>query len=77
MHELPPPEPNTTNALEDEGFILLTELRPIVPLQPQHIRNLVRHGKFPASGILADAMAAAVARHSVAGRSGTGCASKA
>jgi predicted DNA-binding transcriptional regulator AlpA len=34
--------------LEDDGFILLTELRPIVPLHPQHIRKLVRKGLFPA-----------------------------
>ncbi len=33
--------------LDDEGFILLTELRPIVPLHPQHIRKLVRRGEFP------------------------------
>jgi predicted DNA-binding transcriptional regulator AlpA len=35
-------------SLEDDGFILLTELRPIVPLHPQHIRKLVRRGEFPA-----------------------------
>ena len=35
------------HALEDDGFILLTELRPIVPLHPQHIRKLVRRGEFP------------------------------
>ena len=34
--------------LEDEGFILLTELRPLIPLHPQHIRKLVRRGQFPA-----------------------------
>jgi predicted DNA-binding transcriptional regulator AlpA len=39
-----PPSPVT---LEDEGFILLTELRPIVPLHPQHIRKLARRGQFP------------------------------
>jgi predicted DNA-binding transcriptional regulator AlpA len=37
-----------TATLEDEGFILLTELRPIVPLHPQHIRKLVRRREFPA-----------------------------
>jgi predicted DNA-binding transcriptional regulator AlpA len=36
------------SSLEDEGFILLTELRPIVPLHPQHIRKLVKRGEFPA-----------------------------
>ena len=41
-------EPNITTALEEEGFILLTELRPIVPLHPQHIRKLIRRGEFPA-----------------------------
>lgn len=34
--------------LEDDGFILLTELRPIIPLHPQHIRKLVKRGLFPA-----------------------------
>jgi predicted DNA-binding transcriptional regulator AlpA len=34
--------------LEDDGFVLLTELRAIVPLHPQHIRKLVRRGEFPA-----------------------------
>lgn len=33
--------------LEDEGFILLTELRPIIPLHPQHVRKLIRRGLFP------------------------------
>ena len=37
-----------TSSLEDDGFILLTELRPVVPLHPQHIRKLVRRGEFPA-----------------------------
>jgi Helix-turn-helix domain len=32
----------------DEGFVLLTDLRPIIPLHPQHIRKLVREGRFPA-----------------------------
>jgi predicted DNA-binding transcriptional regulator AlpA len=35
-------------SLEDEGFILLTELRPIVPLHPQHVRKLIKRGQFPA-----------------------------
>lgn len=35
-------------ALEDDGFVLLTELRPIVSLHPQHIRKLVKKGLFPA-----------------------------
>ncbi len=35
-------------SLDDEGFILLLDLRPIVPLHPQHIRKLVRRGEFPA-----------------------------
>lgn len=39
------PEPSS---FEDDGFILLTELRPIVPLHPQHIRKMVRRGEFPA-----------------------------
>ncbi len=34
--------------LEDDGFILLMDLRPIVPLHPQHIRKLVKRGEFPA-----------------------------
>jgi predicted DNA-binding transcriptional regulator AlpA len=33
--------------LDGDGFILLTELRPIVPLHPQHIRKLVKRGEFP------------------------------
>jgi len=32
---------------EDDGFVLLTELRPIVPLHPQHIRKMIRRGLFP------------------------------
>jgi predicted DNA-binding transcriptional regulator AlpA len=40
--------PDQASSLEDQGFILLTELRPIVPLHPQHIRKLVRRGDFPA-----------------------------
>jgi predicted DNA-binding transcriptional regulator AlpA len=39
---------SVSGGFEDEGFILLTELRPIVPLHPQHIRKLVRRGDFPA-----------------------------
>jgi predicted DNA-binding transcriptional regulator AlpA len=39
---------DATSPLEDEGFVLLTELRLIVPLHPQHIRKLVRRGEFPA-----------------------------
>lgn len=35
-------------SLEDEGFVLLTDLRRIVPLHPQHIRKLIRRGEFPA-----------------------------
>ena len=34
--------------LENDGFVLLTELRKIVPLHPQHVRKLVRRGEFPA-----------------------------
>ena len=34
--------------LEEYGFILLTDLRPIIPLHPQHIRKLIRRGEFPA-----------------------------
>ena len=34
--------------LEDDGFILLADMRPLVPLHPQHIRKLVRRGEFPA-----------------------------
>jgi predicted DNA-binding transcriptional regulator AlpA len=34
-------------SLDDEGSILLTELRSIVPLHPQHIRKLVKRGQFP------------------------------
>lgn len=34
--------------LQDEGFVLLTELREIIPLHPQHIRKLVRRKQFPA-----------------------------
>ncbi len=34
--------------LQDEGFILLNDLRPLVPLHPQHIRKLIRRGEFPA-----------------------------
>lgn len=42
------PEQSTPfTSLEDEGFILLTELRPIVPLHPQHVRKLIRRGQFP------------------------------
>ncbi len=37
----------STGPLEDEGFILLLDLRPFVPLHPQHIRKLVRRGEFP------------------------------
>lgn len=35
-------------SLVDDGFILLTELRTVVPLHPQHIRKLARRGEFPA-----------------------------
>ncbi len=38
----------STASLDDEAFVLLTELRPIVPLHPQHIRKLVKRGLFPA-----------------------------
>jgi predicted DNA-binding transcriptional regulator AlpA len=38
---------STTLPLEEDGFILLTDLRPIVPLHPQHIRKLIRRGEFP------------------------------
>ncbi len=34
-------------SLEDDGFILLTDLRPVVPLHPQHIRKLVKRKQFP------------------------------
>jgi predicted DNA-binding transcriptional regulator AlpA len=34
--------------LEDDGFILLSELHSIVPLHPQHIRKLAKRGEFPA-----------------------------
>jgi len=33
--------------LADDGFILLTDLRPIVPLHPQHIRKLIKRNEFP------------------------------
>jgi predicted DNA-binding transcriptional regulator AlpA len=33
--------------LVDDGFILLTDLRRVVPLHPQHIRKLARNGLFP------------------------------
>ena len=33
--------------LEEDGFILLADLYPIVPLHPQHIRRLARRGEFP------------------------------
>ena len=33
--------------LIDEGFILLKDLKPIVPLHEQHIRKLARRGDFP------------------------------
>lgn len=36
-----------TDALADEGFILLTDLKPIVPLHPQHIRKLIKRDAFP------------------------------
>jgi predicted DNA-binding transcriptional regulator AlpA len=48
MHHVPPATPDPTDTLEDEGFVLLSELRPIIPLHPQHIRKLVRRGEFPA-----------------------------
>lgn len=35
-------------SLEEDGFVLLTELHPIVPLHPQHVRKLIRRGAFPA-----------------------------
>jgi len=35
-------------SLYDAGFVLLEDLRPIVPLHPQHIRKLARRGAFPA-----------------------------
>lgn len=37
----------TTPLLEDDSFVLLTDLRSIVPLHPQHIRKLIRRGEFP------------------------------
>ena len=42
-----PSPPVVATSLEDVGFILLTDLRSIVPLHPQHIRKLVRRGEFP------------------------------
>lgn len=39
--------PSSRDSLEDDGFVLLTELRPIVPLHPQHIRKLVKRQEFP------------------------------
>ena len=36
------------DSLIDEGFILLKDLKPIVPLHEQHIRKLARRGDFPA-----------------------------
>lgn len=36
-----------SDPLTDEGFILLSDLRPLIPLHPQHIRKLVRRGEFP------------------------------
>jgi predicted DNA-binding transcriptional regulator AlpA len=41
-------ERNAHDDLIDDGFVLLTEMRPIVPLHPQHIRKLVKRGEFPA-----------------------------
>jgi predicted DNA-binding transcriptional regulator AlpA len=35
-------------SLDDDGFVLLTELRSIVPLHPQHIRKMAKRGEFPA-----------------------------
>ena len=39
---------STLPPLEEDGFILLTDLYEIVPLHPQHIRKLSRRGDFPA-----------------------------
>jgi predicted DNA-binding transcriptional regulator AlpA len=41
-----PPSP-VHDSLDDDGFILLADLRPLVPLHPQHIRKLVKRGEFP------------------------------
>jgi predicted DNA-binding transcriptional regulator AlpA len=42
-------QPNRADipSLEDEGFILLAELRSIIPLHPQHIRKMIKRGQFP------------------------------
>lgn len=40
--------PPFSSPIDDDGFILLTELRSVVPLHPQHVRKLVRRGDFPA-----------------------------
>lgn len=45
---LPDAIPRGTPSLDDDGFILLTDLHTIVPLHPQHIRKLARRGEFPA-----------------------------
>lgn len=37
----------TGDLIEEAGFILLSDLGPIVPLHPQQVRKLVRAGKFP------------------------------
>jgi predicted DNA-binding transcriptional regulator AlpA len=42
------PESRADDSLVDDGFILLTDLRKVVPLHPQHIRKLARKGLFPA-----------------------------
>ena len=39
---------SSIDPLLDDGFVLLTELRPLVPVHPQHIRRMVRRGDFPA-----------------------------
>ena len=33
--------------LDTDGLILLSDLRPFVPLHPQHLRKLARRGEFP------------------------------